>query len=306
MASLCERRSRTPSDGKGIWVPRHEACRPPSCPVPVSEARRHAEARSRYVLPSELQVGRDPDGAVAPLWGEGEEKGGESRRRRERGERGGGGRRNGAEESGQRGERRGARAVRSRARRSRALLRTAERSESAPGAKARRAAESERGSRSGGDRGTAVAEHRRVSRACPWRQCACRRSAVSTAVRRRVARTGGRGRSARWPPTERSGAERRGGFPPCFYACARGRRGGRPERTEARRASCGRARRRPGASVPARGPCGCTRSGAEGAAGARVAASDGRRRDAPFRGKATARSVTGRESCTRAGRSQEA
>jgi len=75
--------------------------------------------------------------------------------------------------------------------------------------------------------------------------------------------------------TKRSGADGRGGFPPCFYLCARERRRGRPERTEARRASCGRARRRPGASVPARGPSGCAWSGAEGAAGARAAASDG-------------------------------
>jgi len=78
MGPLWERRSRTTSDGKGIWVPRHEACGPPSCPVARSGATRRAEARSRYGLPSELRVGRPPDGAAAPSRGEGEEKGGES------------------------------------------------------------------------------------------------------------------------------------------------------------------------------------------------------------------------------------
>ena len=33
MSSLSERRTRKPSDRKGNWVPWHEACRPPSCPV---------------------------------------------------------------------------------------------------------------------------------------------------------------------------------------------------------------------------------------------------------------------------------
>jgi len=47
MAPLWDRRSRRPSDGKGIWVPRHEACRPPACPVLRSVATKHAETRSR-------------------------------------------------------------------------------------------------------------------------------------------------------------------------------------------------------------------------------------------------------------------
>lgn len=96
--------------------------------------------------------------------------------------------------------------------------------------------------RSGGDRGSAVAEHRRRSRACPWRQCACCRSAVSTAVRRRVARTVGRGRSARCAcdGAQWSRAER--GLSPLLLRL-RAEMGGNPERTEARRGPCGRARR---------------------------------------------------------------
>ncbi len=152
MASLCERRSRTPSDGKGIWVPRHEACRPPSCPVPASEARRHAEARSRYVLPSELQVGRDPDGAVAPLWGEGEEKGGES----PGGSRGRGGK--GAAEGGGTERRRAASAANG------GGARGPQSSEAQPSAAADRRAERERprseGAQGGGERAW-VEERRR-------------------------------------------------------------------------------------------------------------------------------------------------
>ena len=55
MSSLSERRARKPSDRKGNWVPWHEACRPPSCPVARSAATRHAEAWSRYGLPNEIR-----------------------------------------------------------------------------------------------------------------------------------------------------------------------------------------------------------------------------------------------------------
>jgi len=113
----------------------------------------------------------------------------------------------------------GARAVGSRGRRSRPRLPTAERSESAPEAPASRAAQSERVSRSAGD-AARVAEHRRISRACPPKTASV--SPVGRFSGRLATITRAVGGGPERPVSKRRSEEeptREGAFPP-YYCCA--------------------------------------------------------------------------------------
>lgn len=117
----------------------------------------------------------------------------------------------------------GARAVSSRGRRSRPRLLTAERSESAPGAKASRAAESERVSRSGGD-AERVAEHRRISRARPPETASV--SPVGRLLGRLATVTRAVGGGPERPVSKRRSGEeptREGAFPPPYRRAGRRR-----------------------------------------------------------------------------------